>query len=206
MWLYIYIHHILCLIFIIRHKRHHFITRKLSKHEIVWCWNQKNDSLFIQFLQVNKGTMYRDMGLAAAQSKRLVEGEAAPGGLDHSLNSKASCLVWEDAWGSAAAAQLILAHHFHLMQLIIMQGSSLVRCSLPRKFGASIEQVDTTFVCSENGAMLQVSARLWLTETETKYCKQWWDHGRNYIKFEPLKKCAPSLWVSSLRLKGFNFL
>ena len=38
MWIYIKIYHILCLIIIIHHKRHHFITRTTSKHETVWCW------------------------------------------------------------------------------------------------------------------------------------------------------------------------
>ena len=47
MWIYIYIYHILSLITIIHHTRHHFITRTTSKHEIVWCWYQINECLFI---------------------------------------------------------------------------------------------------------------------------------------------------------------
>ena len=46
MWLYICIYHILCLIIIIHHKRHHFISRTTSKHEMIWCWYQKNERPF----------------------------------------------------------------------------------------------------------------------------------------------------------------
>ena len=55
MQIFICTHHILCLIIIIHDKRHPFVTRTTSKHEMVWCWYQKMSvSTFGSFIKLMK--------------------------------------------------------------------------------------------------------------------------------------------------------
>ena len=60
----------LCPIIIIHHKRHDFITRMTSKHEMVWCWYQKRSvpslGSFIKLMELPCTGSW--MGLTAGQS------------------------------------------------------------------------------------------------------------------------------------------